>query len=221
MKGKLEFSSLGEQVYKYLRRQMYNGDLVPGSTINLGAIAAQLGISKTPLRDALIQMEVEGFVTILPRKGVLVNKLGAGDVKNAYETVGLIEAFLLKDIFDRLEAEHLAKLEELNEKMRRAVSDENFTGFFKMNLDFHNVYLDISGNELLKKFILPIKHRLYDFPRQKYISEWESANIKEHDLIITALKAGDADEAASLLRDRHWSYEYQKDFILKFYGFEE
>ena len=66
MNGALKFSSLNDQVYDYLRRQMNKGALIPGSTINIGEIAKQLGISKTPLRDALIHLELEGFVSILP-----------------------------------------------------------------------------------------------------------------------------------------------------------
>ncbi len=68
MNGALKFSSLSDQVYEYLRRQMNQGDLLPGSTINIAEIANQLGISKTPLRDALIHLELEGFVTIIPRR---------------------------------------------------------------------------------------------------------------------------------------------------------
>ena len=68
------------------------GFLLPGSTINIGEIAKQLGISKTPLRDALIHLEMEGFVTILPRRGVRVNVFELQDVKNAYDAIGLVEA---------------------------------------------------------------------------------------------------------------------------------
>ncbi len=59
-------ASLREQVYRYLRDQMHLGNILPGSSLNLNQISQQLGISKTPLRDALIQMESEGFVTIYP-----------------------------------------------------------------------------------------------------------------------------------------------------------
>lgn len=218
MNSGIKFSSLSDQVYAYLRRQMNEGDLLPGSTINIGEIASQLGISKTPLRDALIHLELEGFVTILPRRGVQVNQLQIEDVKNAYDAIGLVESFIILECIDKITSTHIKKLESLNNKMIKDIEKNNFSKLFKTNLEFHNVYLDISDNELLKKFIFPIKHRLYDFPRQNYIPEWEMRNSEEHRQFIEALKGGNGADAASTLKDTHWSFEFQKDFIYAFYG---
>lgn len=217
MNGGLQFSSLSDQVYTYLRRQMNQGDLLPGSTINIGEIAKQLGISKTPLRDALIHLELEGFVTIIPRRGVLVNQLQIQDVKNAYDAVGLIESFVVSECIDKITPAHIQQLETLNERMIADIESNDFNQLFEDNLAFHNVYLDVSDNDLLKKFILPIKLRLYDFPRQNYIREWELRNSEEHKQLIDALKNGNATDGAKLLKETHWSFEYQKDFIYSFY----
>jgi DNA-binding GntR family transcriptional regulator len=217
MNGALKFSSLSDQVYEYLRRQMNQGDLLPGSTINIAEIANQLGISKTPLRDALIHLELEGFVTIIPRRGVRVNQLQIEDVKNAYDAVGLVESFIVKECIDKITSSHIRKLKDLNEKMILNIEKEDFSELFETNFRFHNVYLDLSPNEFLKKFIIPIKHRLYDFPRQNYIPEWEMRNSEEHKLFIEYLEQGNADGAATLLKDTHWSFECQKDFIYTFY----
>ena len=77
----------------------------------------------------------------------------------------------------------------------------------------------MSENEILKKFILPIKHRLYDFHRQNYIPEWELRNSEEHEKLIQAFKNGNGSDAAKILQNVHWSFEYQKEFIYKFYEF--
>lgn len=217
----LQFSSLSEQVYAYLRRQMNEGDLVPGSTINIGEIAEQLGISKTPLRDALIHLELEGFVTIIPRRGVKVNELNIQDVKNAYDAIGLIEAHIVTECFEKINKIHIAQLEALNEKMIEDINNGDFSTLFKTNLDFHNIYLDVSDNETLKKFILPIKHRLYDFPRQNYLKDWELTNCQEHATFIEHLKSGNREGAAHILKDVHWSFQFQKKNIYNFYGRED
>lgn len=217
MNGTLKFSSLSDQVYDYLRQQMNQGDLLPGSTINIGEIASQLGISKTPLRDALIQLELEGFVTILPRRGVKVNRMTIEDVKDAYDSVGLVESFIIQECIDKITPDHIQKLEGLNKNMLIDIQRDDFTHLFENNLKFHNVYLNVSTNEMLKKFILPIKHRLYDFPRQNYIKEWELRNCDEHEEFITYLKQGDGENAAAILKDTHWSFNVQKDFIYLFY----
>lgn len=218
MAGSLQYSSLSEHVYLHLRKQMVNGTLTPGSTINIGEIAQELGISKTPLRDALIHLECEGFVTILPRKGVLVNELSMDEVQNAYDGIGLIEAHIIRESVDQITPDRIAKLEELNDRMTQEIKAGDFTHLFETNLEFHNTFLAVSTNEMLKKFILPIKYRLYDFPRQNFIPEWELRNGEEHIQIIECLKNKDGEGAARILQDRHWSFEYQKEFIYNFYN---
>ncbi|PID44059.1 MAG: GntR family transcriptional regulator [Proteobacteria bacterium] len=218
MVGTLEYSSLSEHVYQHLRTQMHSGNLTPGSTINIGAIAKQLGISKTPLRDALIHLECEGFVTILPRRGVLVNKLTIEDVRKAYDSVGLIEAFIIRESIDKITSSHISRLEEINEKMNAEIQAGDFTLLFESNLQFHNTFLEVSDNEMLKKFILPIKHRLYDFPRHHFIPEWEKRNGIEHDRFIECLKKKDGEGAARILQNEHWSFTTQKEYIFLFYN---
>ena len=196
---------------------MTSGSLVPGSAINLNKIAAQLGISKTPLRDALIHLELEGFVTILPRRGVMVNGLTLKDVKDAYHAIGIIEGAIVRDCFDRITPGHIARLERLNSKIREDIIRNDFSRLFKTNLDFHNVVNDISDNPLLKKFISPIKYRLYDFQGQRYIPEWELRNCDEHDRYIGFLKEKNPEAAVRVLKDIHWSFEVQESFIRQFY----
>ena len=150
---------------------MATGNMLSGSNINITSIAKQLGISKTPLRDALIHLEVEGFVTILPRKGVVVNKLTIDDVRHAYDAIGIVESSIVLACQEKITAKHIKKLKDLNEKMISDIQKEDFSHYFETNLLFHEVYLQLSDNPLLKKFILPIKQRLYDFPRQNYNRE--------------------------------------------------
>ena len=81
----LNVKSLKEQVYEYLREQMRKGGLGPGSTIDMEETSKRLGVSKTPLRDALLLLETEGFVSVLPRRKVVVNPLTLQDIKDYYE----------------------------------------------------------------------------------------------------------------------------------------
>ena len=221
MKTRLNILSLREQVYEYLRTEMITGGLAPGSTINLNKIAEQLGISKTPLRDALIHLEQEGFVTILPRKGVLVNALELKDVKDAYNAIGIIEASIIQDCFDKIVPSHISRLEDLNERMVHDITNNDFSRLFATNLAFHDVHNNLSDNPLLKKFMSPIKHRLYDFQGQSYIPEWELRNCEEHSKLIEFLKQADPLKAAKILKDVHWSYPVQENFIKQFYAMTE
>ena len=117
-KGILNLKSLKEQVYEYLREQLGRGELRPGSSINMDATSQKLGVSRTPLRDALLQLEMEGFVSILPRRGVVVNQLTLQDIKNYYEIIGALESAALLASFDRVKQTQIQKMHALNAEMK-------------------------------------------------------------------------------------------------------
>lgn len=216
-----ELRSLREQVYQYLRTEMLNGRIIPGEYIRLNEMSERLGISKTPLRDAIIQLECEGFVTILPRRGVVMNRLSLQDVKDAYDIVGAIEASVLVDVCSRFTDERLDAMTAINGSMKEMIErddfDDRYADFFGLNLAFHDHFLDLSDNRQVKRIVIPFKQRLYDFPRRRYIREWERQNCREHDELIDLIHAGDGKAAADLLQNRHWSFSYYEDFIRQFY----
>jgi DNA-binding GntR family transcriptional regulator len=213
----LNTQSLREQIYQYLRAEMQTGNLVPGVTINVNAISQELGISKTPLRDALIQLEAEGFVDILPRRGVVVRSLTLADVKDFYEIIGALEAAVILNVFDLLQSSHIQALKRLNQEQRRAYSQQAYEHYYRLNLDFHGVFLNLSDNRNLQKILMPMKQRLYDFPRQVYVDDWEQRNMDEHDRFIACLEAADPRGAADLMCTVHWSFAYQEKYIHAFY----
>lgn len=213
----LNLKSLREQVYQYLREEMHNGNLLPGSMINISEVSKKLGISKSPLRDALIQLEVEGFVTILPRKSVRVNALTLNDIKDDYEIIGALEASVIMNVFDRFEKSNIRTMKQLNANMKKAMLKDDFDSYYNLNLELHNVYLNMSDNKTLIKLVEPIKQRLYDFPRRGYLKKWELRNIDEHQQFIQAVEKGNRDKAASVMRDVHWSFPVQEKYIRQFY----
>lgn len=213
----LNLQSLREQVYQYLRGEMHRGNLLPGSTINIAELSAKLGISKTPLRDALIYLEAEGFVTILPRRGVVVNKLTLQDIQNSLVIVGALEGAAIIAAYPSITAKTVSRLEGLNQKMRKAVSREDFESYYHLNTEFHDVFLKLAGNEALRQLVVPLKLRLYEFPRPAYIKEWELINCDEHAQIIEQLKCENPQGAAGVMRDAHWSFSKHEKFIRKFY----
>ena len=86
--GFVELRSLKDQVYHYLREEFARGALAPGAQIEMITLSGKLGISRTPLRDALIRLEGEGFVTISSRRGVFVNSLTLENVREIYQVLG-------------------------------------------------------------------------------------------------------------------------------------
>ncbi len=209
--------SLREQVYNYLRDQMHKGHIMPDVMLNLNEISKILGVSKTPLRDALIRLEAEGFVAIYPRKGVSVNQLTLHDIHDIYQIIGAIEGEVLREIFGSIKKRHIDKLRSLNAEMRNVLHRQKYYEYYTLNLDFHNVFLQLSKNTSLDRTLMPLKQRLYDFQFRPYVHAWEDRNCKEHDQIIESIEQGRQEEAIHLLRDVHWSYSVQEEFIRQFY----
>lgn len=214
----LNVKSLKEQVYEFLREQMRRGEILPGSVIDLEETSRKLGVSRTPLRDALLQLETEDFVTILPRRKVVVNVLTARDIKNYYEIIGALESIAILRASDRLQPGDLDYMEQLNGEMKQAIEADDFDLYYEKNLAFHNVFLKACGNDKLMKIVNNLKKRLYDFPRPPgFVKEWEQASTGEHALLIENLRRGQKEEAARYIRDVHWSYEVQEKYIVQYY----
>jgi len=217
-KGILNLKSLKEQVYEYLSGQLEKGEIRPGTTLNLEETSQKLGVSRTPLRDALLQLEMEGFVSILPRRGVIVNHLTLQDIRSYYEIIGALESTAIIDAFEKMSRSQIKRMYDLNSEMEKAIEQDNFNQYYQKNLKFHNIFLDLCGNTNLVRIVNTLKKRLYDFPRQEgFVKQWEQASIGEHKEFVRLIEQGKKEEAANYIRDVHWSFEVQEKFIKRYY----
>ena len=214
----LNLKSLKEQVYDYLREQLRLGALEPGSPINTVETAAKLGVSRTPLRDALIQLETEDFVSILPRRGVVVRPLTLREIKEYYQIIGTLESLAVLVSFDRIDRVGIEEMRRAVAEMKSALEDDDFDRYYRINLRFHDAYLEPCGNRKLIRIVNTLKSRLYDFPRQReFVKEWELRSIQEHERFVELLAEGRSREAAEFVRDVHWSYDVQEPYIRRYY----
>jgi DNA-binding GntR family transcriptional regulator len=210
--------SLREQVYDYLRDQMARGGLQPGAFLDLNELARRLGISRTPLREALLHLESQGFVTVLPRRGFLLNALTLDDVRHFYEIIGALEAAALRSVGPALGPDDFARMRELDAAMTDAVSARDFDRYYQANLAFHDVYLRRSDNVRLVSQVHLLKQRLYDWPRREtMVQAWEQHSVVEHEDFLALLERGALDEAAAHLQNVHWSFAVQERFIQAYY----
>ncbi len=211
--------SLREVVYNYLREKMNTGELLPGSFFNLREISEALGISTTPLREALVQLETEGFITIFHRRGAMANALSPKTIRNIYTIIGALESAALMCAAPRLTSEVLDAMEGHTDAMVRYLKEENFDEYLTSNSDFHKAYIDLSDNEELIHRLDILKQRLYDFPRNyEIVYAWEDAGLAEHREILRILRTGNFSEAARYLREVHWNYDVQEEFVRQYYA---
>lgn len=210
--------SLREQVYTFLRTQMNEGAVEPGEFLMLGEMANELGISKTPLRDALFQLEAEGFVRIFPRRGVMVRVLDLPEISNIYEILGSLESTAIINNAFKFRKADTDSMNRLIREMDDALYRNDFDDFYEKNLAFHDIYIDLSTNSDLVHMVRIYKQRLYDFPRKKgFLKEWEMNSMGEHRELVNLFDKGDFEGASKFVRDVHWSYSVQERYIKKYY----
>jgi DNA-binding GntR family transcriptional regulator len=210
--------ALRERVYLFLKEQLNCGDLIPGAFMDLKAIGKALGISRTPLRDALIRLEAEGFVTIHSRRGVMVNELDLETVRNAYQLVGALEFAAIVESGPKLSENDFYLMEVLNDGMAEALDHDDFNSYYEQNLAFHGTYISKSNNSELKSLISIHRERLYDFPRrQAYLKAWELNGVREHSELLHLFRRGEFQAAAAWSREVHWSFDMQETFINGYY----
>ncbi len=213
--------SLREQIYSHLRNEIKNGTLKPGTSINMDNLSKELSISKTPLREALIKLECQGFVEMLPRKGVQVKKLTYGELKEYYEVIGFLESSVVYSVFDQLRSPTvIGKMKQSNTQQRILLNNQEFDRYYQLNLEFHDIFLTLSDNKTLKEIVVPLKKRLYDFPWHRLWEDWEKVNLDEHDKLIANIEKGDRIEAAAVVRDEHWGWKKHEAYFIKFYKFD-
>ena len=217
----LGYRSLKNLVYDYIRDQMQKGELKQGETINMEQTAQKLGVSKTPLREALIKLEAEGFVKIQPWRGVLVSVLTLQDFKECYQIIGALECSALMAAAPRMKKHDITRMEILDEEMQEAIEASNFDAYYDRNIEFHRTYIRLAENQALAHTVDILKKKLYEFSRPKeFIKEWEDVSMGEHKQLVAILKQGDFVKASDFLRNTIWSFEAQKKYIVKYYHFE-
>lgn len=214
----LQTRTLREQVYDYLRAELNRGGLPPGAFLDLNAIAKRLGISRTPLRDALRQLEAEGYIEIQPRRGFKLKVLSLDEIRHIYQIIGALESAAVTLAGPNIGKAGLAKMKVENKGILRAIKAQDYELFYKHNSAFHGVFLDACANQRMVALLQSLKQRLYDWPcRKVFLKNWELRLVKEHEDLIALLEAGKFKEAGAQLREVHWSFEVQEPFIRVYY----
>ena len=210
--------SAREKVYEYLLKQMREGVLLPGTTLNLKDISKKLAMSNTPLRDSLIKLEAEGFLTIYSRSKVVINSLEYEDFPFLYGTIGTIEALLVAGSIDAYTPEYLEYLYKKNEEMQNALDEDDMVTYDKCHYDFHAVFTELGKNVFAERIITLIKNRLWDIPRKNFTKEWYQNAIKEHGQIVDSIKEKNITKLEYIIKQVHWGIDYNLHYIKKAYG---
>lgn len=208
---------LRDKVRRVLLDWLITGKLEPGSSISEPQIAEQLGISRTPLREALLKLEFEGFLKSEPGKGFSVRPLSPDTAEDLYRLVGTLEVEALRNA--GLPDETLMdELDELDRRRRTSADDHEAVKALRLDQEWHTRLLEACGNRELQAALDLLKNRLY---RYEYVfaDDFERlgrTGLDQHRAIVDALRDRELDRACELLRD-HWDMgaESRPDWLRK------
>ena len=209
--------SLRKRVYDYIKIEMDKGNYSPGSVIRLNELSRQMGISKTPLREAMIRLEAEGLVTIYPRQGVVVNRFDLSDSRYLFSTIGSLEREMVIVSFSKFDEDVIGQMKEHCKAMRIALENDDYVTYDSVHWKYHHVFTDLAKSPFVERIITPIKHRLWDYPKRGFSKTWIEMACDEHEAIVEAIENGDLEKCAFIIREQHWSYEYNEKYIRKVY----
>jgi len=207
--------TIADKVYATLRQDIASGVFRPGARIHEKALAGELGISRTPIREALIRLESEGVVVCNSRRSYNVRTLSVADVREIYDTLGILEGAVARAVATRLTSEDVRDLRQLNKTMEAAAAKADLPAFGQLNRRFHDVFLLRLDNQTLRATCNLVRGPLYTFPVQRRsLADWLRKSVAEHRAIIRLATDGNAEALGDYFRDVHWSYERNRAFIM-------
>ncbi len=182
-----------------LREQIFGRRLEPGSWIDEMKLAAELGISRTPLREALKVLAVEGLVTMKLRRGAFVAEVSRDDVAQVYALLGLLESEAAASVASGASAAERAELRALHDRLERQVRQRE--AFFATNEAFHLALLRIAGNRWAQQIVADLRkvmklNRHHSLLRQGRLED----SLAEHRALMQAIDAADGEAARRLMR---------------------
>ena len=203
---------LREIVYEELKRQILVGEISPGTRMMEVELADVMGVSRTPVREAIRKLEKEGLVTIEPRKGAYASNISIKDMVDVLEVRQGLEGMAAAIASGKITERQKADLLNVVEKYKAAVESANIEEIIKYDEEFHSMIISISGNKTLMQVFSTVQELALRFRYIYYddFNRYESMP-REHQLIEEAIMSGDAEKARVAAGDH---VSKLKEFIL-------
>jgi len=192
--------ALYQDVADRLRQQIFARELEPGSWIDELKLTAAFGISRTPLREALKVLAVEGLVTLKAGRGAYVTEMSRDDVAQVYHLLALLESDAAARVAERADEPGRDELRALHDELERRVRQRD--AFFAANERFHLALLRLAGNRWAEQTVLDLRkvmklNRHHSLFKRGRLAE----SLAEHRELMAAIERRDADGAAALMRE--------------------
>jgi len=196
------YKPLRELVFETLREAIINGVLKPGERLMEVQLAEELGVSRTPVREAIRKLELEGFVVMIPRKGAYVAGISLKDVADVFEVRAALESLAAGLAAERITDEEIEELERVLVQQQNLADSDRLEDIIKVDTDFHDVLYRASRNERLIQIVSHLREQIQRF-RTASLSQPGRMRIalEEHKELVEAIAERNVEKAQALARE--------------------
>lgn len=196
-----EYLPLRDVVFNTLRQAILRGELKPGERLMEIQLAKRLGVSRTPVREAIRKLELEGLVLMVPRKGAEVAEITRQDLEDVLEVRTALEELAVRNACDHITDEQLQELKKANLEFKRALEGADLIACTEADMRFHEIIYGATNNRRLMQMLNNLREQMYRY-RLEYLKDKRTHKtlLEEHDAIRRALKKHDKNKAGNAIR---------------------
>lgn len=203
------YKPLRDIVFQAMREAIIKGDLKPGERLMEVQLAEEMGVSRTPVREAIRKLELEGLVVMVPRKGAYVAGLTLKEVADVFEIRGSLEGLAAALAADRITDEEVAELDNILEDISVAGEKGDVDTIIEKDALFHQILFNATRNDRLAQIISNLKEHIDRFRAQSFENPARFKGVlEEHQKILDSIKQGDIINAESLAKEHIYRVEY-------------
>ena len=194
-----EYMPLRDLVFTTLRQAILKGELQPGERLMEIQLADKMGVSRTPIREAIRKLEKEGLVNMIPRKGAEVAGISEKMLRDVLEVRMTLEKLAYKLALENIKPEDIERMEETEKAFVKAVQEGNIVDMTAADEQFHFIIYDVAGNDKLKELLYNLKENMYRY-RMEYLKDenYRKALVEEHAHLIECFRKRDLASGVAL-----------------------
>ena len=214
---KIKRTFIKDEAYNILHDQIIEGKLKPYTQLKISELSQEFGISRTPLREAILRLENEGLVISKANQWTMVAPIKVHRLKDIYHLVYELESYALRENFSKVDDNFIDKLKKINEQINLEHKNKNIMKVIDLDDDFHNLIISLSDNKELKPIIVRLKKKIKRFEicfYQVKDSHKIPSSYAEHEKLIECLRKRDLEASLSALKE-NWTTTISDESIKK------
>lgn len=194
-------ATLHIQIADRLREMIMTGDLKEGDKINENQLCTAMGISKTPLREALRVLSAEGLISLVPNRGSFVTKPTIREIKEMFEVMSVLEGVCARSAAERMHAQEFQHLETLHEGLETEFERRDQRAYIRINNRYHSFIQELAGNQTLNQIVNGLRKKilLHRFQSLNLAGRFQDS-IREHRELLKAFRERNPERAEQLMK---------------------